>query len=289
MALLGNGFRETLTGRMFGRTLLNGATPHAHEYMGHMAARMRNQFAGGGITDNKASVPSGGRHPVAWVMARKNGAMSSRNVTGMSIGASGLAVGGITATGNASLSIDFSPATAALIASGAGNASVVFTVADALLTASIAGAGSASFIFSATAPPGALASGYGTASMAITFANAQPYPLNDASPLRTGVASFAITGSLVPYAIGVMGGSTDNNTVLTTSAIASEVWSTLAASFTTVGTMGNKINSAASGGVDYTALGVAVWNHLLANPAGGSAGAKLSQTLTTGNFLALKD
>lgn len=219
--------------------------------------------------DPKSATPNGHLSPSAWVLPKKAGGMSSRNVAGMSMGAVGLAVGGITTTGSATLAISFATATGALIASGNGSAAMGFTVANALLTASIAGAGSASITFSATAPPGALASGYGTATMAITFANAQPYPLNDASPLRTGTASFAITGSLVPYAIGVMGGSTDNNTVLTTSAIASEVWSTLATSFTAAGTMGNKLNSAASGGVDYTALGVAVW-------------ASVSRTLTAG-------
>ena len=55
--------------------------------------------------------------------------------------------------------------------------------------------------------------------MTFTVANAQAYPLNDASPLRTGSANFAITGTLQPYAIGHMSGSTVDNSVLTVDAI----------------------------------------------------------------------
>ena len=238
---------------------------------------MRNR---GNLTVSTAwkfdAIPSGMYAGRAFFPPQKAGVMRAREA--VNFDASGLAVGGITANGSASLSISFADATAALIASGAGTASLTFTVSDALLTASIGGIGLASFTFTATGNAGALASGSGSASMAITLANAQAYPLNDASPLRTATSSFAINGTLVPYAIGVMGGSTVTDTVLTTSAIASEVWSTLAASFTVAGTMGNKLNSAASGGVDYGALADSV----LTDP-------RFKSVLTTGNFLALKD
>ena len=51
--------------------------------------------------------------------------------------------------------------------------------------------------------------------------------------------------------------------------LAREVWSAAAASYNDAGTMGAKLNSAASGGVDYEALGLAVW-------------ASVSRTLTAG-------
>ena len=73
MGLLQNGFRHNAIGKLFGGTNLDGANPSVHEYRGHLTGRMRNQFAGEGITDDLASVPNGARHPVAWVMARTNG------------------------------------------------------------------------------------------------------------------------------------------------------------------------------------------------------------------------
>ncbi len=53
--------------------------------------------------------------------------------------------------------------------------------------------------------------------------------------------------------------------MLTTSAIAAEVWTTLAAAYNAAGSMGQKLNSAASGGVDYADLAAAVWAHAEAN------------------------
>ncbi len=184
MALLGAGFRETLTGRMFGSTMLNGTTPHIHEHQGHMAARMRNQFIGEGITDQKASVPSGNRHPAAWVMAPKNGAMSSRSLATLSFTPTGAGAMGVPIIGTTSFSFAFDPAAGQLISSGIGSASMTFTVANLLLTASLNGIGSSAFTITTNTPQlGAEASGIGAA-----------------------VLSF--TATLTPYAIGSMSGST---------------------------------------------------------------------------------
>jgi hypothetical protein len=72
--------------------------------------------------------------------------------------------------------------------------------------------------------------------------------------------------------------------------IAQAVWNGEAATFNYANTMGNKLNSAASGGVDYSALGAAVWNVLTADMnTTGSAGMKLKAILSKGEFLALKD
>ena len=284
MGLLQNGFRHNAIGKLFGGTILDGANPSVHEYQGHLTGRMRNQFAGDGITDDLASVPNGARHPVAWVMARRNGGMASRNVTRMTLALGGLAVGGVTATGNAAMA--FGPAAIAWplddsVQVGAGAASITFTVADAagqlissgsgaasmsfatnapLLTASLAAVGTASFVLATSGAIGAEASGGGAASMVFSM-SANILPANDSPPARTGAASFAITGTLTPYAIGHMGGSTLNTQVLTTDTIAAAVWQSLAASFADAGTMGQKLNNAASGGVDYGDLADAVWNH----------------------------
>ena len=205
MGLLHNGFRHNGIGKLFGGTNLDGANPSVHEYRGHLTARLRNQFSGEGIADDLASVPNGARHPVAWVMARKNGGMASRNDAVASIGGAGLAVGGITASAPATITFTVADAEGQLISSGIGAAAITFSTNTPLLTASLAGIGSTSLTFSADGTMGAEAS-------------------------ATGAASFAITGALVPYAIGSMTGSTIDAGILTVDAIAAGV---LAAALTT--------------------------------------------------------
>ena len=246
MGLLQNGFRHNAIGKLFGGTNLDGANPSVHEYRGHLTGRMRNQFSGEGIADDLASVPNGARHPAAWIMARANGGMASRNVSGLTLTPIGAIVGGVTSdatadftftpaatawplddsvqVGAGSASITFTVADAAgqLISSGVGSASMTFSTNTPLLTASLAAVGAATFTLSAGAELGAEASAVGSAAMAFSMA-ATILPTNDASPARTAAASFAITGSLVPYAIGSMVGSTVDASVLTVDAIAAGV------------------------------------------------------------------
>lgn len=151
--------------------------------------------------DPKSATPVGHLSPSAWVMPKRAGGMSSRNVTGPTVASTGLAYGGITTTGETTITISFADATGGLIASGSGAAAMTFNFANALLTASLGGIGSASLTFSTNTPLlGAEASG-------------------------EGAASFAITGTLTPYAIGSMSGTTVDGSVLTAEAIASAVWS----------------------------------------------------------------
>lgn len=139
--------------------------------------------------------PSGHLSPSAWVLPKTAGGMSSVNMADFGLGATGHAVGGITTTGDASISFTVADATGQLIASGSGAAAMAFTVADALLTASLNAAGDASFAITTNTPLlGALASGDGSASM--TFG-----------------------GTLLPYATGSMSGSTVDSSVLTTEAL----------------------------------------------------------------------
>lgn len=246
MGLMQNGFRHNAIGKLFGGTSLDGANPSVHEYSGHLTARMRNQFSGEGITDDLASVPNGARHPAAWVMARANGGMASRSAAMLAFAPAGAAVGGVTSPGEATLtltpaasawplddsvqirtasaSITFTVADAAgqLISSGSGSASMAFSTNTPLLTASLAAIGSSSFALSASGALGAEASGEGAASMAFSMA-ATILPTVDTPPARTATANFAITGALVPYAIGQMVGSTVDTSILTVDAIAAGV------------------------------------------------------------------
>lgn len=131
-----------------------------------------------------------------------------------------------------------------------------------LLTASINGSGGATFSITPSATLRATADVSGDGAFYLS-ATATVLPTNDASPLRTGLASFSFSGSLVPYAIGVMQGSTADSGTLTTDTIAAAVWSALADQNNADGSMGAKLNMASSGGVDYAALGQAVWGRVI--------------------------
>lgn len=193
------------------------------------AGAMRNWWAGqatvvdGVSIANKSSVPDGLRHPGSWLMAPKAGGMSSRNNTLISLSISGAGAGGITTTGTAAIVFTVAPASGELIAFGAGAATMTFTPNGTLL-ASISGTGSAAFSVATNTPTlGALASGAGAATIAFSAA-ADILPADDTSPTRTGTATFSFGGTLTPYAIGHMEGSTVDSTVLTSDAIASAVW-----------------------------------------------------------------
>lgn len=223
MALIGN---RSVILKSPGR-FLNG-TANAKAGVGvmrsafNMHGMMRNAYE---AYDPKSATPVGHLAPSAWVPPKTAGGMSSRNVTTLTAAPTGLAVGGITTTGAAYITIDFATATGGLIASGTGSAALTFTVADLLLTASINGVGSAAFsIATNSAQLGAEASGDGSASFSFTATCSQVLPLNDTSPLRTGIANFAVSGSLIPYAIGSMSGGTEGGgDVLTSDAIANAV------------------------------------------------------------------
>lgn len=257
---------------------------------GNTASGDRNNFSKQGMLRSSrlsfgklASRPDG-YGATGWLMPVTAGALSSVNAATVAVLASGLAVGGVTTAGTSTITITAAPAVAfplddasplrtasaaitftvadaagQLISSGSGAASLAITIADALMTASIEGSGTAAFSVTANTPTlGAEASGSGSAMISFTVAPATAFPLNDTSPLRDGQASMSFSGSLTPYAIGHMQGSTTDTTILTADIIANAVWEALAAQHTDSLTMGGKVNTASSGGVDINALADAV-------------------------------
>jgi hypothetical protein len=253
MALIGN---RSVLHKSPGRFLNGGPAILRSAFNNH--GMQRNAYQ---AFDAKAATPYGHLSPSAWVLPKRAGGLSSRNVTGLTLAPIGLAVGGVTSNATASISFTVADAAGQLISSGNGTASFTISALPLLLTASINGAGSSSFTLATNAPLlGAIADGYGATTITITAAPAQAFPLNDASPLRTATANFAINGALTPYAIGSLSGNTVDTSILTVDAITSGVWQALATDYASAGTMGSKLNSAASGGVDYTALGLAVWS-----------------------------
>lgn len=258
MGVLTNGYRDKIgVFRTYGGTFHNNSFPQGTLGNYNLTGMKRNLTAGEGITDAKVGVPMG-YVAKGWQLPQKAGMISSRAGT-MTVGASGTMLSGFPISGSTSFSVSFSDAFGQLIASGGGEAALLITTNSPLLTASIGGTGTASILINTNTPTlGALADGMGSTGFTVSFAPVIAYPLNDASPLRTGASSLSINGVLIPYAKGFMVGSTAD-LGLTVAGITNAVWSAPLAGYTEAGTAGKALAAASSGGVDYEALGLAVW------------------------------
>ena len=209
------------------------AATGAAGYGGILGARF-NRY--GTLSPVVGGLPSGygGRSAVLPVRA---GGLSS--VVALAVAAAGAGVLGLPADGSASFVISVAPAEGQLISSGSGAATFTLTAAPLLLTASIGGTGSAAFTLTTNTPTLGAEAGL------------------------IGAASMSFAGTLTPYAIGSMSGSTVDTSVLTGDTVAAAVWSAAATANNAAGTMGSKLNTASSGGVDLGALASAVWGHTL--------------------------
>ena len=200
MGLHQNGFRDNIgVFRYAGAGFSNGAYPSTLPINTHRTGAGRNLTAGEGIADDRVGIPLGYLGGGSWMLPQKPGNMSARYTARIAVGASGLAVGGITASAPASFAFTVADADGQLISSGSGSASMTFTVANLLLTASLNGTGSSSFMLNTNTP------------------------LLGAEASAIGNGTFTITGTMTPYAIGQMIGSTADATVLTVDAIAAAV------------------------------------------------------------------
>lgn len=230
MALVGGGYRHSLTGKFIGATNLDGANPSYHVWTQHMTARSKNISASEAITDDKFSVPSGNRHPVAWIMPRKAGGLSSNFALTMSMTMTGSGVYGRNLSVNAPFSLDVSQANLALVVGGVASISASFTMTPNPNLVGVLGAASSFTGMEFTVNPTLGAkSGLGV-TIPMTFS------LNSTATAK-GSLSANITGE---------------GAAVTPTSVAAEVWNTVAAAFNTAGTMGNKMNSAASAGDPWT-------------------------------------
>jgi hypothetical protein len=197
------------------------------------AGALRNIHAGeatvisGADISAKAGYPTGCLPPASWSLPRKPGGMSSRFEAGITITATGLAVGGVNISGGANMAFG-AAGEGELIAFGQGTAAMTFG-ASGTMAGTVQVSGGASFGITTNAPIlGALANGSGTAAM--TFgATADALPADDTPPARTASAAFAFSAGATLRAIGHMSGSTDVATELTAAAIAAEVLAAAAA------------------------------------------------------------
>jgi hypothetical protein len=209
--LVQNGSRSVSSSCVFPR---GGAVSILRGWWGRNT--LRNISVGQGITDKKCAIPDGNRHPNAWLLATKSGALAARNTAdGSSTFTSAItggrnAVAGLTGQGNITnaalgLIVD---AVCAIAGSGTLSASIVGKLEA---VAALAGQGDLTAALGALASVVSNLTGSGTVSAAMTA-----------------------QGSLSAD-INVTGGT------LTTSNVAFYVWSALASAFNTPGTFGAEV------------------------------------------------
>mgnify|MGYP006921344615 CR=1 FL=1 len=269
MALLANGYRDTLGAfQTFGATISNNAYPSARWANFARTGAMRNLTAGQGITSDTVSLPSGNRHPSAWMMPQKPGALAARNsltgtggVSDAEAWAVKLAQAALTGTGELTAVGGLIVQLVAAV-TGSGEVSDADIKAFLQAVASIGGSGGVS---------DAELAGLGELIAAITGLGTA------AGSTATGVGE--LSADLVVTGAG-----------LTTGNVGAAVWSANAAANNVAGTMGQKLNSAATGGVDYEALAEAVWDKPTSTmTTSGSAGQYLvTRLLSVAKFLGLK-
>lgn len=184
MALLGN--RSVLLkspGRFFG-----GSTVSDNRSNFGTQGSTRGRYFGGFPQTN--ATPQGYRPPYSWIIAIKNGEMSSTNQAVMSVSPSANGAMGLPGTATAAFTIDFATATGGLISSGTGTASFAIT-STATVLATRSGDGSASFAINTNTP------------------------LLGALGWVTATGAFSVSATMQSYARGYMSGSTvDTSTVV---------------------------------------------------------------------------
>ena len=285
MGLLQNGFKDTCgVFRIYGAGLSNGALPQQLQANYALTGMRRNLTAGEGIVDDKIGLPLGYLAGGSYQLPQKPGMLSARAYE-LTVDGSANGLSGLPGTGSSSLGVpqiegamlpldDTPPARTAngafafvadgigeLRMSGAGSTAFAVSVTPAELVGILGAAGSVVVQISVGDPIlGAKADGQGEASLAFST-TATMLPSDDSDPARTASAAFSLTGTLTPYAIGSMVGSALPYTELSPQSLAGAVWSASAGENNQAGTMGNKLNTASSGGVDLEALAEAVWSY----------------------------
>ena len=239
MALCSNGVTWFGTGiRHFGATAYLSAFPSALHGDICQAGRMRNITAGEGITDELVGIPSGYRHPGAWMMPQKPGALAARNTVSGSGGASATAQSGYNIDATITGAGDIPGCDIGLIISiaatltASGGISSAATEALAGLAATLTGTGDIS----------ATAAGLATLGAALVGSGA-------INPSNTALMDVAAT----------IRGYGD----LTPEGLRDAVWNAVLANYAAVGSAGFALSTASSGGVDLNALATAVWGKVL--------------------------
>lgn len=202
----------------------------AMQYGGIQGAR----FNGTANFAKTASIPEGYAPKGSHVLPVKAGGM-----TGISYGAmtgSGNLLQGGPMTGSGSMSFVSADASLGLIISMTGTATINWTTAQGQLAMTLGMNGSGSFALT----------GSGGLSMIVPFDGTGSFSLTGSGDLK---GNLSMQGEWTPY------------TELSPENLARSVWEAVAAEYTSSTTMGGKLNTASSGGVDLNALAQAVWEY----------------------------
>jgi hypothetical protein len=189
------------------------------------------------------ALPNGSYPSLTWFIPQIAGQIGSSNqIYGLGV-PSGTLAGGLNATGSLA---------------GSGTVTNGSLTLIAQLIAALTGAGNVS-------PPPSLVGTLYLISNQLTGAGAVAATLNAFASVQADLAG---TGSvsLTPYAIGQLAADITGQSVLSPQSLAAAVWSAIATQYNVTGTMGNKLNSAASGSIDYAALAAAVLAAMNATP-----------------------
>lgn len=253
MGLLQNrGWHNQCGVRFIGYGVFNvQANAGGHSTFFRRASFNRNLMAGEGIEPDLSGVPNGTRHPIAWIMPQKAGALAARR----RILGAGTLTGAIAEGRNlAGTLAGTSTAEAILQLVVSGQATIAGTsTTDGNVVAALSGSGSAAGTSTCSATIGAKA---------------------DLQVIAAGSSS--CTG--VPWGLGWVIADITPYTELSPQSLSDAVWSALLANYPDAGTAGNTLSLAGSGGVDYNTLAAAIVTALQADP----------ETLTVPKFLGLQ-
>lgn len=202
-----------------------------------------------------ASVPEGYAPKGAHVLPVKAGGMAGKAY--VSLTGEGNMLQGGPMEGTGSMAFTSADASLGLIISMTGTATINWTTAAGQLALTLGMDGAGTFSLTGTAG----------LSMIVPFEGTGAWSLNGSGDLK---GNLSMAGEWTPY------------TELSPENLARSVWEAVAAEYTDSLTMGGKLNTASSGGVDLNALAAAVWAHASRTLTGGSG-------LTLQQFLALKD
>ena len=241
MALLGNGFRDIslFPGRYVG-AFSGVASPSNLRTMFGRGNRMAQSSHFGDL----AGTPDGAEHPTAWILPMQGGAMVADTTLNQDNATTNFVQLGANMAASLAQDASITAAALSMITSLSANLEQAGQLTGPMqMTLNLA---------SEMAQAGEITAAMGL----IAWCQAELAQSNDISTSNLR-GEMNMAASIVSYG------------ELTPEGLRDAVWSAVASQYNTSGTMGNKLNSAASGGVDYTALGVAVW-------------ASVSRTLTDG-------
>lgn len=202
---------------------------------GALLNRVAGDASVSGVTD-RSGIPSGARHPVAWVPPRKGGGLSAFTGTG--------------------LAVTLADATIAEGRNLSGDATLTVTLADAALELVVSASGIATLTLTATGTLAGALSASGTATLSLSLSAATLGAIAD----LLAAAGLGLTGTGLATAIGHMEADL-TPTAVTPTSVAQAVWAALSADNNVAATMGRLLNSS-GGGSDPDAIAAAVWAYL---------------------------